>query len=196
MQLTGPRATILAAVIAVIGIAIGAFLNPLANKLVNKPAPISDPTTLAIEQIPQQIFAYAGNNNPDGGWSAFWLYYEDEGNPVYKLEYALPEDKNGYAGLAFEFNDGANLSAYQAVECTLIFNQPSDVVDLYFKDIAGNFNTVRVANNNTNEMTVRYEFTNYPEVNFNAVNEFGLVVSTDFSTGSHHVRIKDVRFVK
>ncbi len=196
MELTGPRATIFAALIAVGGIAIGAFLEPLADKLVNNPAPAPDTKSLAIEKIPQQVFAYAGNNNPDGGWSAFWLYYENEGAPVYKLEYFLPDDMNGYAGLAFEFNEGANLSAYQAVECTLIFRDPGDVADLYFKDIAGHFNTVRVANNNANEIVVRYEFGNYPDVNFNAVNEFGVVVSTDFITGGHHVRIRDIRFVK
>jgi len=196
MHLTGPRATILAAIIAVLGIAVGAFLNPLAEKLVNTPAPTQDPASLAIEQIPQQIFAYAGNNNPDGGWSSFWLYYENEGVPVYKFEYSLPDDDNGYAGLAFKFLEGANLSAYRAVECTIIFSQQSDVVDLYFKDIAGGFNTVRVANNGANEISLRYEFANFPSVNFNAVNEFGLVVNTDFTTGSHHALVRDVQFVK
>lgn len=196
MELTGPRATIFAALIAVGGIAIGAFLEPLADKWINEPASDSNPNALAVEQIPQQVFAFAGINNPDGGWSAFWLFYEDEGVPVYKLEYWLPDDMNGYAGLAFEFNEGANLSAYEAVECMLIFRDPGDVVDLYFKDIAGHFNTVRVANNNTGEIAVRYEFGNYPDVNFNAVNEFGVVVSTDFITGAHHVRIRDIRFVK
>lgn len=196
MQLTGPRATIYAAMIAVLGIAIGAFLNPLAEKLINHPTPAPKQTSISLEQIPQQVFAYAGNNNPDGGWSSFWLYYEDGGSPTYKLEYSLPEDENGYAGLAFEFLEAANLSAYKAVECTFLFNQPDDVVDLYFKDIAGNFNAVRVANNNTNEISARFEFANFPAVNFNALDEFGLVVNTDFTTGGHHVRIKEVRFVK
>lgn len=196
MQLTGPRATIYAAMIAVLGIAVGAFLNPLAEKLINRPTPPPNQTSIALEQFSQQVFAYAGNNNPDGGWSSFWLYYEDEGIPIYKLEYFLPDDRNGYAGLAFEFLKAVDLSAYRAVECTILFNQPEDVIDLYFKDIAGNLNTVRVANNNTNEISVRFEFANFPAVNFNALDEFGMVVSTDFTTGSHHVRIKNVQFVK
>lgn len=53
MQLTGPRATILAALIAVGGVAVGAFLEPLADKLINKPASDSNPASLALEQIPQ-----------------------------------------------------------------------------------------------------------------------------------------------
>lgn len=196
MKLTAPQATIIAAFIAVLGITIGSFLNPLAEKLVNQATPTPSLTSLAIEQIPQQIFAYAGNDNPEGGWGAFWLFYEHGNIPIYKLEYYLPEDRNGYAGLAFEFLDGSNLSTYKAVECTVVFSQQSDVVDLYFKDIADNFNAIRVANNGANEMALRYEFTNFPGINFNAVGEFGIVVSTDFTTGSHQVRIKNVRFVK
>jgi hypothetical protein len=196
MKLTGPLATILAALIAVIGIAIGAFLNPLAVKLVNKPMPTPNPASLMLEQIPQQVFAYAGNNNPEGGWSSFGLTYTSGGKPVYHLDYSLPDDQSGYAGLAFIFADAVNLAPTGAVECTLIFSKQNDVVDLYFKDIAGGFNTIRVANNGANEMDLRYEFTNFPEINFNAVSEFGIVTSTDFTTGSHQVRIKDIRFVK
>ncbi len=196
MQLTGPRAAVLASVIGVIGIVVGAFMNPIAVQLINKPTPTPAADSLAIEQIPQQIFAYAGNDNPDGGWGAFWLYYKSGNKPVYKLEFTLPDDKNGYAGLAFEFMEGMNFSDYKAVECAVIFDRMDDVVDLYFKDIAGNFNTVRVANNGANEMSLRYEFTNFPTVNFNALEEFGVVASTDFTRGSHHVRIKNIRFVK
>lgn len=196
MKLNGPIAVIIAALIGLAGIVIGSFLNPYMENLLDKPTPVPAPASLSIEQIPQQVFAFAGNGSPDGGWSAFWLYYEDEGIPVYKLEYYLPEEGNGYAGLAFEFMEGENLSMYSAVECILLFSQPGEMADLYFKDIAGHFNTIRASNNDSNELALRYEFTNYPEVNFNALYEFGLVVSTDFIRGSHQVRVKDIRFVK
>jgi len=196
MKLTAPQATIIAALIAVLGIVVGSFLNPFAEKLVNRPTPEPGSTAMAIEQIPQQIFAYAGNNNPDGGWGAFWLIYDEENVPNYKLEYSLPGGQYSYAGLAFLFTDGTNLSAYHAVESVVIFGGLNDVVDLYFKDIAGNFDTIRVANNGANEMVLRHEFTNFPDINFNAVKEFGIVASTDFTTGDHQVRIKNVRFAK
>jgi hypothetical protein len=196
MNLTAPKATILAAIIAVIGIALGAFLNPLGQKLINQPLPTANPTTLAIEQIPQQVFAYAGNNNPDGGWSAFWLGYDDKSIPIYRLDYSLPTDKNGFVGLAFQFSKGQNLSDYHAIESTIIFTEPLDEINLYIKDISNNLKTIRVAGNGAAQMNVRYEFTNFPDINFNAVQEIGIVASTDFSTGSHQVRIKNVRFVK
>lgn len=196
MKLSGPQATILAAIIAVLGIALGAFLNPLAEKIVNRPGPTPGPVSMAIEEFPQQVFAYAGNDNPDGGGSTLLLLYDEGGLPIYELDYSLPADKHGYAGLAFEFVEGLNLSAYEAVECVILFSQLSDEVDLYFKDIAGSFDTIRVANNGADEMALRYELTNFPKVNFNAVKEFGIVISTDFSSGLHQVRIKDVRLTR
>jgi hypothetical protein len=187
---------IIVALIGVFGTCIAAFFTVPAFQIwVGAFFPHSDSKSLAIEQIPQEIFAYA-DNNTDGGWGTFWIVYDDENLPLYKLDYFLPNDKDGYAGLAFQFVEGSNLSTYNTVECVVIFSQLSDVVDLYFKDIAGNFNTIRVANNGANEMALRYEFTNFPNINFNAVKEFGIVVSTDFSTGGHQVRIKNVRFAK
>jgi hypothetical protein len=152
--------------------------------------------TLAIEQINQRVFAYYGEAENAGGFGKLDLIYTGiEAGPTYELSYNLAGDQTGYAGLAFQFDSGSNLSRYNAVECTVVFSQPNDVVDLYFKDIAGNFNTIRVSNNGANEMVLRYEFTNFPKINFNAVKEFGIVTSTDFTSGSHKVRIKDVRFI-
>lgn len=154
----------------------------------------TEPQVLSIEQIPQQVFGYADTNS--GSWGAFWLVLDGKNATAYRFDYWLPSDNSGYAGLAFQFLEGENLSTYRAVECVIIFSQTPDEVDLYFKDIANNFDTIRVASNNANEMILRYEFTNYPTINFNAVKEFGIVVNTDFSTGGHQIRIKNIRFVK
>lgn len=196
MKLTGPQATVVAAIIAVIGIVIGSFLDPLANKVINKPAPTQNPTYLAVEQIPQDIFAYGGNNNPDGGSGVFVLIGDQENVPNYKLDYSLPGDKYGYAGLAFNFHESMNLSSYSAIELIIVFSQPFDEIDLYMKDIGSNFNTMRVVSSGANEMVLRYEFKNFPSINFNAVKEIGMVASTDFSTGTHQAILKNIRFAK
>lgn len=149
---------------------------------------------LPIEKLPQQVFGYADANS--GSWGAFWLVRDEENAVSYRFDYWLPADKSGFAGLAFQFMKGENLSAYNAVECVMIFSQSPGEVDLYFKDIANNFDTIRVASNSAGEMSVRYEFTNYPNINFNAIKEFGVVINTDFSTGGHQIRIKNIHFVK
>jgi len=184
------------AVIGLVGTCITAFFAiPGFQNWVGLLFAPSNPKSLAIEQIPQQqVFAYADTNA--GAWGAFWLVHDNIDIPIYRLDYWLPSDKSAFAGLAFQFPDGTNLSSYGAVECKIIFTQSPDQVDMYFKDIADNYNTIRIANNGANEMVVRYEFTNFPAINFNAVKEFGLVVATVFFTGGHQVRITNVRFVK
>ena len=160
------------------------------------PAALNVSDTLAIEQISQDIFAYAGNNNPDGWSGTFVLINDREKVPNYKLDYSLLDDKYGFAGLAFNFHESMNLSAYSAIEFVIIFSQALDEIDLYFKDDGKNFNTLRVVSGGTNEMTLRYEFKNFPDINFNAVKEIGLVASTVFSTGTHQIVVKNIRFAK
>jgi hypothetical protein len=152
-------------------------------------------TTLEIEKIPLDVFAYGGNDNPDGGFGTFVLINNSEIIPNYKLDYFLPGDKRGYAGLAFNFHEGANLSTYHAIEVVVLFSSPLDEIDLYVKDLGGSFNTIRVVGNGGGEMTLRYEFKNFPNINFNAVKEIGLVASTEFITGAHQVVVKQIRFV-
>lgn len=153
-------------------------------------------STLAVEYIPQKVFAYAGNNNPDGGWSALSVVYDDAHKLNYRFEYSLPEDKYGYAGMVFNFPKGYNLSEYKALTFTIIFKNPTDEIDLFIKDISQNSNTVRIKGNGDERMELRYDFTNFSNVNFNAVLEIGLFAKTDFTRGGHEVWITDVRLTK
>jgi len=192
--LTGPIATILAALIAVIGIVIGAFLNPLANKIINRSTPTPSSESLKIEQIPQQIFSYS-ETGPEG-WDVFWLIREDQGRTIYKFEYNLPSGESGFAGLAFNFTSGIDLSAYDAIELVIMFDQSLEEVDFYFKDIAKDLNTIRIANKGSNEMALHYKFVDFPNINFHAIQEIGVIVNADFMTGEHRVYLKDITFVK
>ena len=78
----------------------------------------------------------------------------------------------------------------------ITFSQTNGEIDLYMKDIGNNYNAIRVANSGSNEMIVRYEFKNFPNINVNAVKEIGIVAKTDFTTGSFQVVIKNIRFVR
>lgn len=188
--------TVAVAIISLIGNLILGYWQ-LAEKAGEAvlPAPVV-PAFLEIEQIPLDAFAYGGNNNPDGGFGTFVLINDGQNIPNYKLDYFLPEDKHGYAGLAFDFHESMDLSEYSAMECTIIFGQPLDEIDLYVKDMGGNFNTIRVVGNVSNEMVLRYEFRNFPNINFNAVKEIGVVSSTDFLHGTHQAVLKNIRFTK
>jgi hypothetical protein len=154
-------------------------------------------STFAIEQIPHEVFAYAGNDIKDGGKGTFSLVYDSDRIPNYKLEYFLLGDKYGYAGLAFKFPKAQDFSDFHAIECTIIFTEPNDQIELYAKDISNHSDSILVApKKDSKVMVLHYEFTNFPNVVFSAIQEFGVIASTDYVTGSHDVRIKSLRFVK
>ena len=163
---------------------------------VNTPIAPNKVDTLAIEDIPQKVFVFAGNNSPDGGWGAFSVIYDIEHNLNYRMEYSLPEDKYGYAGMAFQFPKGYNLSEFEAIKFTILFRVPTDEMDLFIKDISDNNNSIHITGNGDEQMDLRFEFTNFSNINFNAVKEIGVLANTEFSTGSHEVWIKNVHFVK
>jgi hypothetical protein len=151
---------------------------------------------LAIEEIPQNVFVFAGNDNPDGGWGVFYLVYDENHIPVYQMDYSLPGDRYGYAGLVFQFPEGYSLSEYRGVEFTIIFPGLSNQIDLFVKDIADNNNKLTISSNGMNELELSYSFTNFPDINFSAVKEIGVIASTDLSRGDHQVKLKKIRFVK
>jgi hypothetical protein len=194
-KLTDPQALVMAAVIGVIGIVVGAVATPLAQKWVNSPATPDTPQSLEIEQIPQNIVSYAGNS-AEGNWSGFLLIYDNSTTPVYELNYVLPVDKAGFAGLVFQFAESQNLSEYHAIQFELVFGQPNDEIDFFVRDISNNVSRVHVVANSQSEMILRYEYSNFNNANFNAIKEVGLDATTDFISGNHMVRIKNILFVK
>jgi len=198
---TGAKATtivpIVVAVISLIGnLVLGYWQFILKPGEANQLTATPEPSSLAIENIPLDIFAYGGNGESEGGFGTFVLIHDRENIPNYKLDYSLPNDRHGYAGLAFNFHDSMNISGYNSIEYMILFSQSRDEIDLYIKDVSDHFNTIRIVNNGANEMTFRHEFKNFPSINFNAVKEIGLVVSTEFSTGTHQVVVKDIRFTR
>ena len=151
---------------------------------------------LAVEGIPQDIFVFAGNNKPDGGTGMFYVIYDEQQLPTYRMDYSLPGDKYGYAGLVFQFPNGYDLSAYKVLKFTIEFKNPKDEIDLFIKDVNNNENKLHIVGNGNIEMNLSYDFTNFSNVNLKVVKEIGVIASTDFSLGDHQVLIKDVHFVK
>ncbi len=190
------KTRITVALIGVIGLVIGAIVGPLVEKGINSSHEENKVVSLPIEQISQKIFSYAGNNNPDAGWGTFWLIYDEEQKPTYKFEYDLPEDKYGYAGLAFQFDEPQNLDAYSGVEFTITFQEESGRVDFFIKDNASNNAQMQIASKRTGEDIIRYKFSSFPNIEFSAIKEIGLNVDTNVSTGNYHLEIKDIRFVE
>jgi hypothetical protein len=190
-------ATILVAIISLIGNMFTVYWQ-----FIRKPdeasqhTPTPESTSLAIEQIPQKVFAYYGNAENLGGVATVNLAYDGKfPYPDYMLDYNVPEGPTGYAGMAFQFDEGQNVLGYKAIEFTIQFNDVNIPIDFYVKDISNKRGNIRVLSTSTDKIKLRYDLGNFKDVNFNALKEVGLNSDITFSTGRHVVTIYGISFV-
>jgi len=186
------------AIIGLVGTCITAFFAiPSFQNWVGSLFTPSSPKSLAIEQISQRVFPYYGEAENVGGFAKIELLFDgvDE-KPSYELKYTIPANQPGYAGIAFQFENGLNVSSYKTIVFKIQFDDVGNSVDFYLKDIGGKKSSIRVVSKDTNELTLRYELSNFPEVNSNALLEIGLNVQDVFSSGQHTVTIRQIRFEK
>jgi hypothetical protein len=186
------------AIIGLVGTCITAFFAiPGFQNWVGSLFTPSSPKSLAIEQISQRVFPYYGEAENVGGFAKIELLFDgvDE-KPSYELKYTIPANQAGYAGIAFQFENGLNVSSYKTIVFKIQFDDVGNSVDFYLKDIGGKKSSIRIVSKDTNELTLRYELSNFPEVNSNALLEIGLNVQDVFSSGQHTVTIRQINFEK
>ena len=184
------------AIIGLVGTCITAFFAiPGFQNWVGLLFTPTNPKSLAIEQISQRVFPYYGEAENVGGFAKIELLYDgvDE-KPSYELKYNIPANQPGYVGVAFQFENGLNVSSYKTIVFKIQFDEVGNSVDFYLKDIGGKKSSIRIVSKDTNELTLRYELSNFPEVNPNALLEIGLNVQDVFSSGQHTVTIRQIRF--
>jgi hypothetical protein len=195
-KITDSQAVVIAAVIGVVGIIIGAIVTPLAKKWIELPATPENPKSLAIEQLPVSVFVYDGRDENLGGWSGLRISYLNSA-PSYQFNYSIPTAQTSYAGIAFRFDAGQNLSKYQRVEFTIQFDgkESEHVIDFYLTDISGQKSHVRVTEIGSEKKKESELLSNFASANLNAIIE--IVFNTDDSlvTGDHQVTISDIHFV-
>jgi hypothetical protein len=149
-----------------------------------------------IEELPVHIFAFAGNNNPEGGWSAFDFFVDPDLKPVYMFQYSLPTDgSEGYAGLTFKFEQGADLSEFRTLSFLLRI-PTSEEIDLVLRDIAGKELRYRLKGGPQSETQMDIALSNFKDLNLKAVREVMLFADTGFVTGGHTLSVKDMKLVR
>jgi hypothetical protein len=200
-NLTEPKAILIAALIAILGIVVGAFLNPLASKWINQPEPTLNPTSLAIEQIPLKLYTYQGDTDTTCscvGVAHMEFRYDANLLPGYTLNYVFPDNNSnyGYAGLVFKFENAQNFSNYSAVEFSIVFSDPNDQANVDITDISGLKVPYHIVDNGAHENKVVIPFSNYKGTEFNAVSSIGFSANTGFSLGKHKFTVNNIRFIK
>ncbi len=192
------RSTIIVAIIGLIGIVATAILDPLGQKWINQPTPTSTSTFYPIENFPQQDFPYFGDETSTGksGVAALYVLYDGSNQfPRYLLDYNVPQEPSGYAGLSFQFTNGQNVANYNAIEFTIQFSDTNIPIDFYAKDITGQSSSIRILSSSTDKMNIRYALDDFSGIDFNALKEVGFNSDNTFSTGRHTITVSDIRFV-
>jgi hypothetical protein len=151
---------------------------------------------LAIEKLPVTVFVYDGWDEGLGGWSYLSISYLNS-MPNYHYNYFIPIDQVGYAGMAFRFSEGQNLSKYQRVEFIIQFDDKDSehVIDFYLNDISGQKDFVRLTEIGSGEENESKLLSNFAGINLNAIIEITFNIDSTFVTGDHEVTVSGIRFV-
>ena len=184
------------AIIGLVGGLLIAILTPFATKWANRADPTPNASSLAIEQIPQTIFPYAGIDEGKGGTSAFRIIYDQSLKPIYRFDYTLSSNSDEYGRLAFQFDQGQDVSEFKAIEFTIQFLESADVIQIHLIDIAKAGNSERITAKNTSEMKVTIPLENFKDIELKALKEIAFNAETGFSIGTNKILISDIRFVR
>jgi hypothetical protein len=189
---------ILVAVIGLIGTWITAFFAiPGFQNWVSSFFTPPNSKSLAIEQIPQRIFSYCGETENLGGFAKLEVIF---GGTVIKthyfLNYTIPLDRDGYAGMVFQFNKGQDVADYSAIVLNIQFSEGNIPIDLFVKDIGDNGDHIRITSKGTEETTFRYDLNIFKNVEFNALKEIGFNSDQSMIRGQHTITISGISFVR
>jgi hypothetical protein len=194
--------TVTVARITLMGTILVALISVLGNlilgywQFISKPGPASESNLLAIEQIPQQVYAISGNNENLAGSANLQLLYGTRVLPTYILYYNTPKDKIGYAGLLFRFSQSVNISEYSAISFIILFQTENDGIDIYLKDISNTSARIRIIGSTVGETEEIIPLKNFAKVNLNAISEVKFYSDSGFMNGSHEVAIHSIQFVR
>jgi hypothetical protein len=172
-------------------------------------APTGERNVVSIEEIPFEVFAYGGDNDPTIGKGSGTLLVVRNGitGTEYYLDYFLPDEGDGYAGLAFRFLDSQDWTPYEFVEVTISFEDKEASCDFGIRDYADEVGYVRLGGSdpssdialtiNGKQQTAKIPLaTNFKTVNRKIVHELIFNADSYFVRGHHVLKIISVKLLK
>jgi hypothetical protein len=171
-------------------------------------APTVERKVFSLEEVPFRVFAYGGVNEPQGqGSGTLTLVRNGITNTEYSLDYFLPDEGDGYVGLAFRFLDPQDWTPYEFVEVTVSFEDPEASCDFGIRDIADKVDYVRLGGSNPTsdidltisgkQQTAKIPLaTSYETVNRKVVRELIFNADSYFVRGHHILKIISVKLLK
>jgi hypothetical protein len=183
-----------------------------AALVVSTPTVLITPTlerkVFSIDEVPFRVFAYGGVNEPQGqGSGTLTLVRNGITSTEYSLDYFLPDEGDGYAGLAFRFLDPQDWTPYEFVEVTVSFEDPEASCDFGIRDIADKIGYVRLGSSNPTrdidlvisgkQQTAKIPLaTSFETVNRKVVHELIFNADSYFVRGHHIFKIMSIKLLK
>jgi|WetSurMetagenome_2_1015567.scaffolds.fasta_scaffold42929_3 hypothetical protein len=170
--------------------------------------PTIERNVFSIEEIPFKVFAYGGVNETNGqGSGTLILVRNGITGTEYYLDYFLPDEGDGYAGLAFRFLDPQDWTPYEFVEITVSFEDPEASCDFGIRDIADKIGYVRLGGSNPTsdidlaisgkQQTAKIPLaTSFETVNRKVVHELIFNADSYFVRGHHILKIISIKLLK
>jgi len=199
-----------AIIAALIGFALGYAVVPMFFSSRSSSLQSADGKSLPIESVPLFVSAYGGegDQNIRKGTGRLSIMYDETSTPGYVLDYTLPGEGYGYAGLAFKFINSLNLDRYEFIEITLQFKDEQTRCEFAIADISKKANYVPVGigvlptagvtmNSENNRQIYKIPLKElYKDVDLKAIQEMGVFCDTDFSQGYHSFTLSNVKFIQ
>jgi hypothetical protein len=198
------------AIAAVVGFVLGYLaVSVFFSSRSTSPQSIDD-KILPIESVPLFASAYGGegDENVKKGSSRLSIAYDGTSTPRYVLEYTLPSDGYGYAGLACGFSRSLDLEKYEFIQVTLQFNDKQTRCKFAIRDISLKANYVPVGigvlpttgvttTSENNGLTYKIPLKeNYKNIDLKAIDQVGVLCDTDLSQGSHSFTLSKIKFIQ
>jgi hypothetical protein len=170
--------------------------------------PTIERKVFSVEEVPFKVFAYGGVNEPQGqGSGTLTLIRNGITGTEYSLEYFLPDEGDGYAGLAFRFLDPQDWTPYESVEVTVSFEDPEASCDFGIRDIADKIGYVRLGGGNPasdidltisgKQQTAKIPLAaSFETVNRKVVHELIFNADSYFIRGRHILKIISIKLLK
>lgn len=178
-------------IIVVVGVAILTYMLLIRR----------GPPGLSIEEFPFRAYV----EHLDTASGTLSITNTAETGIGYSLAYSLTEEREEYAEVLFHFAEPQDLSAYETIAVTVVFDDSAAGCDLALSDAAGNKAWVRLRDLPPQAVTVDDNGSpvyrvplrgSFAEINLTQVQVIGCSAGTAFTSGQHAFTIHDIRFLR
>ncbi|MCB0029487.1 MAG: hypothetical protein KDE28_16345 [Anaerolineales bacterium] len=164
-------------------------------------------SAILVSELPGRVFAFSGAD----GWGELGIIRNVGQDIDYILDYEMPIEGEGYAGMFFQFSPTVDLSQTHALQVTMEFGDKDAVCELYLQDQSEARSNVVLGNdlfmNASADANMQVDgklriFTiplagNFQDISsYQSIEGIGISVNAANIAGRHQCIVRDMRLLK